>query len=181
MRRIFTLAIALMLVLAMQAETTVTFMGVPVKGKQESFKQQLLKKGCYTDKNNVLKGVVDGTLCTIIINTTDGKVTNITAIEDESITDENVAVARYNYLLDYYKNSSDYAEFEANPYTQAETPENIRKNISEEWYYYAEFFQKSEPQRFTKRMAFRLTDKYGNYRIVRYYDNNFDIDEKLPK
>ena len=181
MKRIFTLAITLMLALTMQAETTVAFMGVPVKGKQESFKQQLLKKGCYTDKNNVLKGVVDGTLCTIIINTTGDKVANVTAIEDEPITDENVAVARYNYLLDYYKNSSDYAEFEANPYTQAETPEKIRKNISEEWYYYAEFFQQAEPQRFTKRMAFRLTDKYGNYRIVRYYDNNFDIDEKLPK
>lgn len=181
MKRIIIITLTLVLALAMQAETTVTFMGVPVKGRQESFKQQLLKKGCYTDKNNVLKGVVDGKLCTIIINTTEGKVANVTAIEDEPIADEYVAVARYNHLLDYYKNSPDYAEFEANTYPQAETPENIRKNISEEWYYYAEFFQKAEPQRFTKRMSFRLTDKYGNYRIVRYYDNNFDIDEKLSK
>lgn len=181
MKRIVTIALTLMLAITMQAETTVTFMGVPVKGEQETFKQKLLKKGCYTDKNNVLKGVVDGTLCTIIINTADGKVVKVTAIEDEPITDENVAVARYNYLLDYYKNSSNYAEFEANTYAQAETPETVRKYIREEWYYYAEFFQKAEPQRFTKRMAFRLTDKYGSYRIVRYYDNNFDIDEKLPK
>lgn len=41
-----TLAITLMLTLAliMQAETTVTFMGVPMEGSQQTFTQQLLKK-----------------------------------------------------------------------------------------------------------------------------------------
>ena len=59
MKHVLTITFTLMLALVMQAQTTVTFMGVPVKGDYESFKQELLKKGCYTDKNNLLKGVVD--------------------------------------------------------------------------------------------------------------------------
>lgn len=180
MKRTLIFSLILMLALTMHAQTTVTFMGVPVNGEQESFRQKLLKKGCYTDKNSVLKGVVDGTLSTIIINTTDDKVTSITAIEDEAIKDETLAVARYNHLLDHYKAISDYTEFETNPYAQSESKETMRKYINEEWYY-AEFFQKAQPQRYTRRMGIKLTDKYGDYRIVRHYDNNYDIDANLPK
>ena len=85
MRRLFTLSLTLMLALAMQAQTTVSFMGVPVKGTPESFRQQLLMKGCYTDKNSVLKGVVDGALSTIIINESNNQVKSVTAIEDEQL------------------------------------------------------------------------------------------------
>lgn len=102
-----TLAITLMLTLAliMQAVTTVTFMGVPMEGSQQTFTQQLLKKGCYTNKNGTLKGVVDGALSTIIINTVDDKVCSVTAIEDERIDDEQKAISRFNHLIDYYKNN----------------------------------------------------------------------------
>jgi len=56
----------------------------------------------------------------------------------------------------------------------------MRKYINEEWDY-AEFFQKTQPQRYTRRIGIKLTDKYGDYRIVRHYDNNYDIDANLPK
>ena len=46
MKRTLTITLSLMLALIMQAQTTVTFMEIPVKGKQESFRQKLLKNGC---------------------------------------------------------------------------------------------------------------------------------------
>lgn len=180
MRRIFTIVLTLMLALAMQAQTTVSFMGVPVKGTPESFRQQLLMKGCYTDKNSVLKGVVDGALSTIIINESNNQVKSVTAIEDEQLANDQIAVARFNRLIDYYKGNPDYTEYESNSYIATGYPVTSQKHISEEWYY-AEFFQTDPKQRYTKRMGFKLSDKYGGYRIVRHYDNNNNIDVILPE
>ena len=148
-------------------------MGVPVKGDYESFKQELLKKGCYTDKNNLLKGVVDGALSTIIIKEKHDVVVSVTAIEIERLKNENDAVSRYNYLIDYY------TEYESNPYINDTEQNTIQNYIGSEWYY-AEFFQSIEPQRYTRRMGIKISGRKGDYRIVRLYDNNYDIDKKLP-
>ena len=180
MKRILTTALTLMLVMFIQAQTTVTFMGVPVKGNQETFTQKLLKKGCYTDKNSVLKGIVDGALSTIIVNTVNDEVKSVTAIEDEYLNNEQAAVSRFNTLIDYYKAKPDYTEYESNYYIKDADPATIQKYISEDWYY-AEFFQTAKKQRYTKRMGFKVSDKFGGYRIVRQYDDNYDIDKKLPK
>ena len=180
MKRTLTIALTLMLALTMQAQTTVTFMGIPVKGKQEAFRQELLKKGCYTEKNSVLMGIVDGALSTIIINEVNDEVKSVTAIEEEQMTNENIAISRFNYLIDYYKASSEYTEYESNYYVEPTYKATAQKNISEE-NYYAVFFQTAKNQRYTKRLGFKVSDKFGGYRIVRHYDNNYDIDVKLPK
>lgn len=180
MKRILATALTLTLVMFIQAQTTVTFMGVPVKGNQKTFTQKLLKKGCYTDKNSVLKGIVDGALSTIIVNTVNDEVKSVTAIEDERLADEHVAVSRFNYLIDYYKAKRNYDEYESNTHIEDTDLATMQKYISEE-YYYAEFFQTAKNQRYTKRMGFKVSDKSGGYRIVRQYDNNYDIDMKLPK
>ena len=179
MKHVLTITFTLMLALVMQAQTTVTFMGVPVKGDYESFKQELLKKGCYTDKNNLLKGVVDGALSTIIIKEKHDVVVSVTAIEIERLKNENDAVSRYNYLIDYYRERPDYTEYESNPYINDTEQATIQKYIGSEWYY-AEFFQSIEPQRYTRRMGIKISGRKGDYRIVRLYDNNYDIDKKLP-
>lgn len=179
MKHVLTITFTLMLALVMQAQTTVTFMGVPVKGDYESFKQELLKKGCYTDKNDLLKGVVDGALSTIIIKEKHDVVVSVTAIEIERLKNENDAVSRYNYLIDYYRERPDYTEYESNPYINDTEQTTIQKYIGSEWYY-AEFFQSIEPQRYTRRMGIKISGRKGEYRIVRLYDNNYDIDKKLP-
>ena len=149
-------------------------MGVPVTGQQDSMRQKLLHKGCYTDKNSVLKGVVDGSLCTIIINAEKGKVQSITAVEDKSTTDEQLAVERFNYLIEYYKNNPDYTEFEANDFITPVRQAEAKKYIAEGWFY-AEFFQTTANQKYTRRMSFKLSNEYGGYRIVRCYDNSNEI------
>lgn len=180
MKRTLTITLSLMLALIMQAQTTVTFMEIPVKGKQESFRQKLLKNGSYTDKNSVLKGVVDGTLSTITINVVNDEVESVTAIEDVKLTDERVAISRFNYLIDYYKENPDYTEYESNYYAEITCDTTAQRYINEDWYY-AEFFQVAKNQRYTKRLSFKISNKYGGYRIVRHYDTNYDIDVKLPK
>ena len=122
----------------------------------------------------MLKGVVDGSLCTIIINAVNDKVQSITAVEDKSTTDEQLAVDRFNKLVEYYKNNPEYTEFESNDFISPERQTEAKKYITEGWFY-AEFFQTTAKQKYTKRMSFRISNEYGDYRIVRHYDKSNEI------
>lgn len=174
MKRLFYISLTLMLALSIQAQDAVTFMNLPVKGTASIMRKELTKKGFILNEDFSLTGCVDGDTCMVVIGTDKGKITDVSVIDREGTEDIDKAIERYNSLIDFYKDNSVYTEYEANIYINDADKQTHRVNINNEWYY-AEFFQVCEPQRYNKRLSFKLTAKYGDYRIVRCYDNSDDI------
>lgn len=176
MKRIFTILFSLMLTVTLLAQNDVTtFMGIPIKGSASIMRNALVQKGFVLNKDYTLKGCVDGDSCNITIDTDKGKVVSITVVNMYGTNIIKEAVEKYDALLDFYKEDCNYTEYETNDYIHDTDIETYKRNIGNE-YYYAEFFQVCEPQRFTRRLSFKLTAKHGDYRIVRCYDNG----EELP-
>lgn len=176
MKRIILISLSLMLALTMSAqENATTFMGIPIKGSASIMRSALVQKGFVLNKDYTLKGCVDGDSCNITIDTDKGKVVSITVVNMYGTNIIKEAVEKYDALLDFYKEDCNYTEYETNDYIHDTDIETYKRNIGNE-YYYAEFFQVCEPQKFTRRLSFKLTAKHGDYRIVRCYDNG----EELP-
>ena len=176
MKKILTSAIALLMTLTVSAqENATTFMGIPIKGSASIMRSALVQKGFVLNKDYTLMGCVDGDSCNITIDTDKGKVVSITAVNMYGTNSIREAIEKYDALLDFYKEDCNYTEYETNDYIHDTDIETYKRNIGNE-YYYAEFFQVCEPQKFTRRLSFKLTAKHGDYRIVRCYDNG----EELP-
>ncbi len=176
MKKILTSAIALLMTLTVSAqENATTFMGIPIKGSASIMRSALVKKGFVLNKDYTLMGCVDGDSCNVTIDTDKGKVISITVVNMYGTNSIRKAVEKYDALLNFYKEDCNYTEYETNNYIQFTDIETHKINIGN-GYYYAEFFQVCEPQKFTRRLSFKLTTKYGDYRIVRFYDNS----EELP-
>lgn len=172
MNKLLTSAITLLMTVTVSAQQNVTtFMGIPMKGSASIMRNALVKKGFVLNKDYTLKGCVDGDSCTVTIDTEKGKVTGITAVNIYGTNNVREAIEKYETLLDYYKEDCNYTEYEINSYVQAEKRETYKRYIEKE-IYYAEFFQVCEPQEYTRRLSFKLTAKYGDYRIVRCYENS---------
>ncbi len=175
MNKILTSVIAFLMTVIVSAQQNVTtFVGVPLKGPASIVRNELIKKGFVLNKDYTLKGCVDGDSCTVTIDTEKGKITGLTAVNIYGTNSVIEAIEKYESLLDFYKEDGGYTEYEYNNYVQAGTTETYRRKIHKEMFY-AEFFQVCEPQRFTRKLSFKLTAKYGDYRIVRYYNNSKEL------
>ena len=172
MNKILTSAIVLLMTIAVSAQQNVTtFMGIPMKGSASIMRNALVKKGFVLNKDYTLMGCVDGDSCIVTIDTEKGKVTGITAVNIYGTNNVREAIDKYETLLDFYKEDCNYTEYEINSYVQAADRETYKRYIEKE-IYYAEFFQVCEPQEYTRKLSFKLTAKYGDYRIVRCYENS---------
>lgn len=173
---ITTIAFLLTLTLSAQGRIT-TFLGIPVKGTESTMTKKLIKNGLTETRNGLLMTGRDGRTYLVQVVSNKGKVCRVSVIETEGTEDVNLAIAKYNALIEDYKNDTiGHAEYETNPIVRPANENAHRKFIQEGWYY-AEFFQAAKPQRYKKRVAFRITDKYGDYRIEKYYDNLFNMPE----
>lgn len=177
MSRITAITFTLLLSLVMQAQSTVSFVCVPVKGSKADFVKNIVSKGCYITESGEVKVVLNGDTCTVTVNTVNDTVASVTAIEDKAFKDENAAANRYNTLLEYYKKNREYTEYEHNNLTYLQDPETIRRYIQDGGYYYAEFFQITERsmQEFSRRLTITLVDMPDGYHIERRYDTTNDI------
>lgn len=177
MKRKLIFSLIMILALTMQAESKVSFLCVPVKGTKANFVKNLVSKGCQLTKDGKLKAVIANDTCTVVVNTNNETVTSVTAIEDRTLSDETEAVKRYNALLEYYKKSLEYIEYEVNALPDLQDSETVRRNIHEGGYYYAEFFQITERsmQDFSRRMSIAIVELPDGYHIVRKYDTSNDI------
>lgn len=177
MKRILTIAMTLMLALYVQAQGSVTsFLGIPVDGSRATMVKELVKKGFVRKSNDRLDCVIEGVPYIVKIMTNKGRVCRISLIEKEGTEDVSLAVEKYNALIEWYRNSKDYTEYEYNDPIRSSDNLTYERYICEGWYY-AEFFQVCDPQLYSKRVSFKLSDEYGDYRIVRCYDNIYNLPE----
>lgn len=173
-RRIFTIALLAMLTLTASAQNTTTFLGIAVEGSKAEMTKKLLENGAVRGKNGLEISGIDDVPYLIKIHTNRGKVYRLSLIESKGTEDVSLAIAKYNALLDWYKNSPDYAEYEYN--RPADGSDNLKyENYVHQGVYYAEFFQQSDPQLYNRRVGFQITDAFGDYRIERMYDNIYNM------
>ncbi len=181
MNKILTSIITLLMTLTVSAQKSITtFMDIPVKGSEKAMFSKLQAKGFTESDRNILKGVVEGKPCFLFINTNNNSVSQIVVVEEDATDNASIAVERFNALLEAYRNDEKrYTEYEYNYPIPDRTEETNKGYINNGWYY-AEFFQVCTPQNYSRRISLRLSDEYGDYRIVTTYDNVYNLDETCP-
>lgn len=176
MKKIFTIAIMMMLVLNMSAQQGITtFLGIPVDGSKTLFIQKVKAKGFEQDtKDNSLNGMFEGRPVTIKVFTDNGKVSRVMVIDSESTRDVMEIVDKYNGLIDTYRERPDLTEYESNPYIR-DAEAAIHMRFIHEGFYYAEFFQRNDPELYSRLMSFKISDEKGEYRIITCFDNIYNL------
>lgn len=178
MKKILTSAIAFLITLTVSAHQSITtFMGIPVKGSEKAMRTKLKAKGFEESDKNILKGMLEGKEHFLFINTNNNSVCQLVLVEEESINNANAAVDKFNSLLEEYRNDEKrYTEYKYN-YPIPDRDEYTNKGYIAGGCYYAEFFQVCNPQNYSRRISLRISDEYSGYRIVKTYDNVYNLNE----
>lgn len=178
MKRTIIAALTLVLSLTLSAQNNVTvFMGVPVDGTEASMIAHLMKNGATRKGENIVLNKIDGNPYIIRLKTNKGRLWRVSMIDSKGTKDVNRILSIYEAMIDAYReNTNQYCEYEYNK------PVNPADSLNWENYihqgaYYAEFFQIADPQLYSRRVAFRITDEFGDYRIEHMYDNIYNMPE----
>ena len=181
MNKFLTIIIAILITHTVSAQQNVTtFMGIPVKGSEKTMFSKLQAKGFKETDKGILKGEVEGKPSFLFIKTNNNNVSQIVVVEEDFTDNVNDAVEKFNSILEAYRNDeSHYTEYEYN-FPISEREEKTNKEYVKNGWYYAEFFQINTPQNYSRRISLRLSDEYSSYRIVKTYDNVYNMDESCP-
>ena len=180
MKRFFSITLAFLLALSLQAKNPITtFLGIPVGGTKSEMISKLKEKGVLTEAGSEMRCSISGVPYIVKIMTDKNKVYRISLTEVAGTDDVCKAVAKYNELIEQFRNNDrKYTEYESNDLIHECDSPKYRHYIHEGWCY-AEFFQVSDPQLYSKRVSFKISDEYGDFRIVRCYDNIYNMPKGL--
>lgn len=169
-RAILFAAMCLTALQAIQAQTDVTkFLGIPVDGDKTEMRRKLEAKGfTWNSYLECLEGEFNGTDVYVYIVTNNNKVYRI-AVADAYYRDATDIKFRFNKLCSQFENNKKYTSL-GKDYT---IPDN--ENISREIYhkrYEAEFYQL--PMKIEKKVWFMIDEGFDGYRILMFYDNEYN-------
>lgn len=176
MKKFLTIALILMLAARLSAQGGITtFLGIPVDGSKPHFIQKMKARGFRREaKDSNLTGMFEGRPVIAQVFANKGRVYRVMITDMEATADVNEIVWKYNCLIDSLRNSSEYTEYEWNHYIR-ETEAPFYEDYIREGYYYAEFFQVNDPELYSRRVSFRISDELGGYRFVTCYDNIYNL------
>lgn len=176
MKRIFSITLTLMLAVSLQAQKSVTtFLGIPVEGTKSEMVNKLKENGVLTESGSGMSCTISGVPYIVKIMTNDNKVYRISLTEQVGTDDICKAIAKYNELIEQFRNNEkEFTEYESNDLIHECNSPKYRHYIHEGWCY-AEFFQVCDPQLYSRKVSFKISDEYGDYRIVRCYDNIYNL------
>ena len=178
MKRLLTIALSVILTASLSAQGNITsFLGIPVNGTKAEVTQRLIEQGAVKVKDGLQISGIDQMPFLVRIKTHKGKVYSISLVETKGTKDVKTAVARFNSLIDSYReNTCEYTEYEYNSFVVINDETSTERHIHE-GDYYAEFFQVADPQLYNRKVGFTITDEFGDYRIERIYDNIYNMPE----
>lgn len=167
-----------MLALVAQAQKDVTkFLGIPVDGSKQEMIQKLKAKGYKYDATyDRLTGEFNGKKVNIYIITNNNKVYRIMVADDNQV-DEVAIKTRFNILCTQFESNKNYIHG-LDGYNLIPENENIsyemlvNKKRYEACYIQYSGVQNEEP--FKKPVWFIIDEIYGKYRIIMYYDNEYN-------
>ena len=185
MKKILIVALTLLFSVVSFAQNDVTqFLGIPVDGTKTDMIQKLKAKGfTYDATNDVLEGEFNGQDVLIAIVTENNKVYRICVI-DKNETSESQIKIRFNKLCYQFENNKKYLSL-GKDQTISESEDISYEMLVHKKEYQAAFYQvgpngassyydKSieEIERISKKVVwFTISEQYGRYHIIMYYDN----------
>ena len=188
---VITMALFALAICAQEKDIT-TFLGIPVDGYKAEMKKKLIEKGfTYVAQKDYFEGEFNGTDVHVFIVTNNNKVYRIMVVDAHGQDEENIKI-RFNNLVHQFENNKRYL-------TSEDQTISKRENISYKMavrnkIYEAIFFQlpknykmpllfteedikkameEMEPA-FKKPVWFRIDESYGEYRIIMFYDNEYN-------
>lgn len=160
------------------AQNEVTrFLGIPIEGNKSEMIQKLKGKGFkYNSTNDCLEGEFNGNEVEINVVTNNNKVYRI-AVFDKYYSNESDIKIKFNNLCSQFENNSKYI----GSYEQR-IPEKEDISIQMSLYskrYEAVFFQKNSEGQIdddgvNRPVWFMITEQFGRYRVLMFYDNGFN-------
>lgn len=185
MKRLLIVALILLLSSTSFAQNNVTqFLGIPVDGTKTDMIQKLKAKGFkYDAVNDMLEGEFNGQDVMISIVTDNNKVYRI-CIFDKNETSESQIKIRFNTLCHQFENNKKYISVKE--HQEIEESEDISyEMLVHKKEYQAAFLQlgadgattyynktEEEIEQLAKKVVwFTISERYGKYSIIIYYDN----------
>ena len=181
MKNLLTFVLLLIFSVNIRGKKEVTkFLGMPVDGTKTEMIQKLKAKGFKSSIHNrdVLEGEFNGVEVSISVATNNNKVFRI-VIVDKYARDETDIKIRFNTLCRQFKNNAKYyslGDFELSDDEDIsyEIPINNKR-------YDAVYYQKNtaNPEETIEEASMRsvwfmIHSEYGKYRIVMFYDNEYN-------
>ncbi len=175
MKKIITTALMTSLLLTANAQKSITtFMGITVDGSVKEMRQQLLKNGFQEADKGIMKGQINGDGYFLFITADNEKVSQLALVEEKGTNDVRTIIDKYNRLIEEYRENKYYTEYEHNNTIALESKNTCSNYIHSGWYY-AEFFQVCEQQEYSRRISLRISDEFGDYRIITTFDNIYNM------
>lgn len=180
------------LAISAQEKDITTFLGIPVDGFKPEMKKQLIAKGfTYNALGDYFEGEFNGQDVMLSIVTNNNKVYRV-MLCDKNLQDAANIKIRFNRLVSQFENNKRY-------YSPKNQTIDDKEDISYEMtvhdkIYEAIFFQLPKDYKepfllteedvkkateamepaFKKPVWFRINESYGKYRIIMYYDNEYN-------
>ncbi len=182
MKKLFVFAVALLLAGAVCAQNDVTkFLGIPVDGSKSEMIQKLKEKGYrYNAVQDRLEGEFNGHDVYLYVVTNNNKVWLI-FVADANSTDETNIKVRFNNLCYQFNNNARYGGLLTSQTISDDDDISYEITVHKKRYE-AVYYQRSEVADdsgyksidFAKKVWFMIDATYGKYRILMYYNNEYN-------
>ena len=174
MKKLFLGAIALVLAMTVSAQADVTkFLGIPVDGTKKEMLAKLREKGFTTSYEmgaDYLEGTFNGSEVYITPVTNGDKVWRIAVIE-KSRVDEGQIKIRFNNLCRQFENNAKYTSIDRDQ-TIPESEDISYQIIVKKKQYEASFYPL--PINSNKCVWFTISEMYGKYNLILFYENRYN-------
>ena len=185
MKRLIIIILTSIISMTSFAQNDVTkFLGIPVDATKTAMIQKLKEKGyTYNSTLDILEGEFNGQSVEISVVTENNKVYRICLIDKDGTTESQIKI-RFNKLCHQFENNSKYLP--AKEEQELGEDEDISyEMLVHKKEYQAAFFQiganesisiydmtLEEIEKLSKKVVwFSISEQYGKYRIVMFYDN----------
>lgn len=167
-----------------QDKDVTKFLGIPVDGTKAAMIQKLKAKGYhYNSTFDCLEGEFNGTKVNLFVVTNNNKVYRI-MVADANYQNEADIKIRFNTLCNQFQNNNRYY-FSGKSQTLAEDEKISYEMAINKKRYEAVFYQRENSSKtedgedfllptFMKSVWFMITEQYGKYGIIMFYDNGYN-------
>ena len=179
MKKIILMMLVLVSVSVNAQKDVTKFLGIPVDGYKTEMKQKLIERGVtYNAEYDWFQGEFNGRNVIVGIATNNNKVWRI-MVSDATPCGEGDIKIRFNTLCNQFAINKNYIAVNPDGYTLSENEDISYEMLVHKKRYEAAYYQLSNPEDtydlFSKKSVwFMISETYGRYSIVMYYDNEYN-------
>ena len=179
MKKMFLMMLLLVSVSANAQKDVTKFLGIPVDGSKTEMKKKLIEKGfTYNALRDNFEGEFNGRNVYIYIATNNNKVWRIMVCDANTCGEGDIKI-RFNTLCNQFARNKNYIAVNWDGYTLSESEDISYEMLVHKKRYEAAYYQSSDPEEtydlFSKKSVwFMISETYGQYSIIMFYDNEYN-------